>query len=255
MNRSNEPLFDPRVADWLEEAPNTAPDQALDVILAAFPSIKQRSAPRGPWRFVMPTYAKALAAAAAVVVVVLSSAWLLGTRPDPSVGGPGPIVSPSPSPAPSGSPSGAASPSSPGSTVSFTSPIYGYTVSHPAPYQPTPATEAWVDGIVGNAAPWVDRFFSPTSFVGIASQPLDGAETPSAWMDAYATLAATRQPCDVPDDTWSDATIQGVDGRRAEFDCEGTAAVEIVWVADGQGWVITGERAVVDLMVETFTTD
>ena len=51
MNRSDETLFDPRIADWLEDDPHTAPDQALDVVLAAFPSINQRRAWRVPWRF------------------------------------------------------------------------------------------------------------------------------------------------------------------------------------------------------------
>ena len=51
MNRSDEPLFDPRIADWLEDDPYEAPQQALDVVLAAFPSITQRHAARVPWRF------------------------------------------------------------------------------------------------------------------------------------------------------------------------------------------------------------
>ena len=50
MTRSDEPLFEPRIADWLEDDPHAAPDQALDVVLAAFPSIKQRRAWRVPWR-------------------------------------------------------------------------------------------------------------------------------------------------------------------------------------------------------------
>ena len=49
MNRNDAPLFDSRVADWLEEDPDLAPREALEVVLAAFPSIKQRR-PRVPWR-------------------------------------------------------------------------------------------------------------------------------------------------------------------------------------------------------------
>ena len=51
MNRSDEPLFDTRIADWFEDDPHSAPDQALDIVLAAFPSIKQRRAQRAPWRY------------------------------------------------------------------------------------------------------------------------------------------------------------------------------------------------------------
>ena len=50
MTRFDDPLFDPRLADWLEDDPNTAPDQALDVVLASLPSIKQRRAVRVPCR-------------------------------------------------------------------------------------------------------------------------------------------------------------------------------------------------------------
>ena len=46
MTRFDDPLFDPRLAEWLEEDPNAAPDQALDVVLASFPSINQRRAVR-----------------------------------------------------------------------------------------------------------------------------------------------------------------------------------------------------------------
>ena len=42
MNRSTEPDFDQRIADWLEDDPNLAPRQAIETVLAAYPSIPQR---------------------------------------------------------------------------------------------------------------------------------------------------------------------------------------------------------------------
>jgi hypothetical protein len=254
MNRSDESLFDPRIADWLEEDPHTAPEPALEVVLAAFPSIKQRRAWRAPWRFTMPTVTKGLAVGVTALIIVIGGAWLLGPR-QPSVGTPSPSVGPSASPEAGATPTSTPPTTRPATTTSFTSPLYGYTVDHPVAYQPTPATERWVDGFVGNTEPWVDRFFSPASFVGIASQSLNGTETPAAWIDAYVASAADRQPCGVPVDAWTDTTVSGAEGRRAEFDCQQSAGLEIVWVADDRGWVISGERAVVEQMLDTFTTD
>ncbi|HEX5014419.1 MAG TPA: hypothetical protein VFV72_09710 [Candidatus Limnocylindrales bacterium] len=96
MNRSDEALFDPRVADWLEDDPHNAPQQALEVILAAFPSIKQRRARRMPWRSPFMSIPKLAFAVAAVAVVVGGSLLLLGpwSRND-GVGPPALTASPS----------------------------------------------------------------------------------------------------------------------------------------------------------------
>jgi Tol biopolymer transport system component len=95
MNRSDETLFDTRVSDWLEDDPHSAPDQALDIVLAAFPSIKQRHANRVPWRFLDMSSPLKLAFGAAAVAVVLGGVFLFGPwRPEANVATP-----PSPSPA------------------------------------------------------------------------------------------------------------------------------------------------------------
>jgi hypothetical protein len=108
MNRSDEPLFDPRIAGWLEDDPYTAPDQALEVVLAAFPSIKQRHALRAPWRFNPMSAPLKLAVAAAAIAVVGGGAFLLGPWGRTNVGPPGPTassVTPRPTSAASASPS------------------------------------------------------------------------------------------------------------------------------------------------------
>jgi hypothetical protein len=82
MNRSNDPLFDSRIADWLEDDPNRAPDQVLDTVLAAVPSISQRRALRVPWRLPpMSTLSRATAVASAVVALVLVTAGLYVVGP------------------------------------------------------------------------------------------------------------------------------------------------------------------------------
>ncbi|HET9346300.1 MAG TPA: hypothetical protein VFO05_11430 [Candidatus Limnocylindrales bacterium] len=255
MNRSGEPLFDSRIADWLEEDPHRAPDQTLQVVLAAVPSLKQRGALRAPWRNPFMSIPIKVGLSAAAVVLAASAVFLFVRGPQGSTGAPSPTPTSAASPVstPAASPStGAPSPRQP-ATTTFTSPVYGYTIEHPTAFLATAATEPWpAGGIVGNEEPWVDRFFSNTSFVGIASQPLASGETPDAWMSAYADAAVDRG-CSVPADAWTDVTIRDIPGRRADFDCNDFEGVELVWVIGDRGWVMTGGRAVVDLMVENLT--
>ena len=89
MNRSDESHFDARIADWLEDDPHAAPNPALDVVLAAFPSIKQRRAARAPWRFPDMSAPLKLAFAAAAVAVVVGGVILFGPwRPASNVAAP-----------------------------------------------------------------------------------------------------------------------------------------------------------------------
>lgn len=253
MTRSDEPLFDPRLADWLEDDPHTAPDRTLEVVLAAFPSIKQRRASRVPWRIpAMSAPLRLGLAAAAVVIAAVGGVYLLQSGSGPGVGGP----SPSSQPASVGpSPSAAASTAAPATPQisTFTSPLYGYTVDHPAAYRPTAATEAWpAGGVIGPDQAWVDRFLAQptgaTVFVGIASQEVPAGQTADQWLAAYAASVATRE-CAVPLDAWTDTTVAAAAGRRAEFVCDGHDGAEVAWVVDGRGWVATGQPAVVDLML------
>jgi len=104
--RELDPGFDPRLADWLEADPNQAPDQVLDTILAAAPSIPQRRRHWLPWRSrPMNRLVLAGAAIAAVVAVGVSGMLLLPrSGPDPGIGAssspppPSPPASPTPSP-------------------------------------------------------------------------------------------------------------------------------------------------------------
>ena len=98
MNRSDEPLFDARIADWLENDPHAAPDQALDIVLAAFPSIKQRRAMRAPWRLLDMSSPLKLAFGVAAIAVLVGGVLFLGPwRPAANVAA-GPTASPSASP-------------------------------------------------------------------------------------------------------------------------------------------------------------
>jgi hypothetical protein len=257
MTRSIDPLFDPRLADWLEEGDSTAPEQALEIVLASFPSIKQRRAVRVPWRTTSMSSTLRLGLAAAVVVAAaLGSVYFLGSRSNSSVGGPGtpaPTVAPSPSAAPSESP--AAVQTTRPNWTTFTSPLYGYTVDHPTAFQAAAATEEWPLGeIVGKEEPWVDKFFAAvgqTTFVGIASQQLPAGLAAEAALTAYQEQV-TERLCAVPLDAWTDTTVLDAPASRAEFSCGDSPAVEYAWINGDRGWVISGNPDVVELMLESF---
>ena len=253
MTRFDDPLFDPRLADWLEEDPSTAPDQALDVVLASLPSIKQRRAVRVPWRNRDMTNTLRLGLAAALVVAAtLGGLYVLSSRTGPSVAAP--ETSP---PAQSAPPSAAPSPSAAANRTTFTSTQYGYSVEYPTPYAVVPATEPWTgSGQIGPEEPFVDRFFAPnsTTFVGIAALPRPEGVSDQAFETQYKEHVADRG-CPVPLDAWTDATVGDVPAQRAEFECGGSQGVELIWVAGDTGYVISGEPAVVELMAETITVE
>ena len=257
MTRSIDPLFDPRLADWLEGDDSTAPEQALEIVLASFPSIKQRRAVRVPWRTTSMSSTLRLGLAAAVVVAAaLGSVYFLGSRSNSSVGGPGtpaPTVAPSPSAAPSESP--AAVQTTRPNWTTFTSPLYGYTVDHPTAFQAAAATEEWPLGeIVGKEEPWVDKFFAAvgqTTFVGIASQQLPAGLAAEAALTAYQEQV-TERLCAVPLDAWTDTTVLDAPASRAEFSCGDSPAVEYAWINGDRGWVISGNPDVVELMLASF---
>ncbi|MEO5703953.1 MAG: hypothetical protein ABIR64_03035, partial [Candidatus Limnocylindrales bacterium] len=102
MNRDPDPMFDPRIADWLETDPTDAPAQVLTTVLAAVPSISQRRASRVPWRFPTMFSSARLATASIAGAVALVAGLTLFWRASSNVAVPG-------SPAPSNS-TGPASP-------------------------------------------------------------------------------------------------------------------------------------------------
>ncbi len=188
--------FDPRIADWLEDDPNNAPDQALDIVLAAFPSIKQRHASRLPRRFTMTTLPRlALGAVAAIVVIVLAGAFLV--RPPASgVGGGGPTPSPSTPPAsvapsapPSPSPSAASGPMDTSTWTSYTSTRYGFTIGHPADWSVIPSDRLWAFPADTTCCPppGTETFLSAPGDVGVSvwSVALPKGTTTDAWIEAY----------------------------------------------------------------------
>jgi hypothetical protein len=190
MNRSDPSLFDARIAAWLEEDPHLAPDQTLPVVLAAFPSIKQRRA-RAPWRTIeMPSLARFAAAGAALVVVALGAVALFG----PLLGsGPGvtPVATPTPAPTPSATPSLAPTPvptMGPIDTSTWTavgSPRYGIRVAHPPDWTHQVADHDWTMAEAMDFESTAhERFRSPEGDVGVSAWAIDpGADAPLGSVD------------------------------------------------------------------------
>jgi hypothetical protein len=240
------------IAAWLEDGPFELPAEtrrAIAVGLRTQPRAR-RMAFHGGFGMT-PLVRTVTAAGAAIVVLAIAGALILGRSPSASVGA---SSSPSPAASPSsdtGSSTGAGSSGT--AAVSFTSPLYGYTVSHPAAYLPTPATATW-DGSsdVGPDNAQADRFFGgpQRNFVGMASLALPAGTTGTAWMDAYVTAVAGR-PCAIPRTAWTETTQNGVPARHADFSC-GSDAAELIWVTGSTAWILTGERATVGLMAPTF---
>jgi uncharacterized protein DUF4232 len=88
--------FEDRLDDWMEDGPTRAPDQLLDTVFAAVPSIPQRrGAWRVPWR-VSPMLGFARAVAGIAIAIALGSAALLFLVFRPSGGDVGSQASSSP---------------------------------------------------------------------------------------------------------------------------------------------------------------
>jgi hypothetical protein len=106
---SSKSPFEDRLDDWMEDGPNRAPDQVLDTVLAAVPSIPQRrGAWRVPWRSTpMLGFARALAGIAIALALATAALVFLVLRPTGGDVG----SSPSPSPAAVAVASASASPS------------------------------------------------------------------------------------------------------------------------------------------------
>ncbi len=204
MNPHDQASFDPRVADWLEDDPNHAPDQALEIVLAALPSIKQRRAWRVPWRFTMTTLPKLAIGAAAVLAIVIGGAFFLrpGSSDLGAGGGPAatstPIATTSPSPSPSQTASPTPSPDSldTATWVPFSSSRYAYSMKHPASWTTSPSTRAWT--LATDRTDWLttasDGFHAGdgTVYFSVFAAPIPAGTTAAQWI---ATYHGQANPC------------------------------------------------------------
>ena len=261
MTRSDTLLFDPRLATWLEDDPYVAPDEALDVVLAAIPSIKQRRAWRVSWRAPLMNAPLRLGVTAAAVLGIVGVSLI---AINPVILGVGSGTG-SPASSPTALPSESAAPASTRASlpatqppVSFTSPLYGYTVTRPGDWTVTPAANPWPEGTaLGDR--YADTFQGPPGAyedfddVYVAAQPVPAGMTADAWLLDYAErLAASGRDCKGPVDAWTDAVVGTLTIRRIDLECQAIRLSDIAFVVDGTGYVMTGNREVIALYLDTF---
>jgi hypothetical protein len=192
-----------RIADFYSiEAPARAPDWVLHTTLETIDTTPQRRVIfRVPWRFPhMNTLTKV--AIAAVVVIAVGALGLSVLRPSTSsnVGGQ-PTASPSPSPSPTFGATIIPEPP-PALTETFTSKRHGFSISYPAGWDTTDATEPWTaPGLPNFSEPSGDFMYDPTLtdhlFLVVASKPLAGQDG-AAWADQLLNAMAANDDCALP---------------------------------------------------------
>lgn len=250
MNRGPDQLFDSRIADWLEADPNTAPDQALEVVMAAIPSIRQRRRGLfglGGWRTNQMTGSlKLVMGAAAALVVAIGGLYFLAPLNAPGLGGPVASVAVSPSASASASPA----PIDPATWVPYTSERFGYTLDHPADWTISPSRFDWEPGTIhSEESQWPDELSDPeggyngggyTIYAG--RQALEPGQTPESWAAQYITdkaLDAGGVCGDISTARYEPVDIDGETGQRIDMVCAGasfyTAAIV---VHDGSAYLV-----------------
>jgi hypothetical protein len=219
MNTTN-PYFDDRIADWLEDDPTVAPAQVLDTVLAAVPSISQRRGPaawlrRAPFR-VAPFPLVRLA----MVVASLVLAALLGM-------------------AISGDPKANPSPTAAGQAT-FTSPVYGYTVTYPATWSVVPGKRP----ISADVLPCAlceepdNIWIAPDlTAITIAGSQLPSGMTLADWTASVNDRIPTRfvvfSGCLAGQEA---VTVDGEPGTLSTYDCPTQVVLWITVVHAGAGW-------------------
>jgi hypothetical protein len=243
MRPQDQATFDPRIADWLEDDPNIAPDPALQIVLAAFPSIKQRRASRLPWRIPSMNGMTRLAlSAVAIVAVAVGGLLILRPGSAPGIVG-GPPATPTPNPTPTPVPSITAAPTpiaTPVSTVGwlpFTSARYKYDIRYPAFLTAAQSVRQW--SMAADRSDWLspaNDTFEGRVGVTVFSVALPAGTSSDAWIASYFAEGGRLEspaPCG---ETPVDLATKQVDGHPVVFwresdnaaNCGGTTAFVVV---------------------------
>jgi hypothetical protein len=264
MNSTIDPLFDQRVADWLEADPDRAPAQVLESILAAAPTIPQVR-PLPAWAgWGRPVQAMA----AAVLILAVSLAGFVAFRLAGYGGPPLPTPTPSPSPTPA-----ATQPVTPSTTLEpFTSEGYGYTVSHPANWR----AHAGTTNLGAVFYPYdysqgVDYFSATAPDVSdpgliVAGPTVDPGTTLEGWIADIEQLQATNMGCSAPDASEQLAIDREPAVALTWLDCpeyllwagvvHGGRAYHVIWIdhyAVGNPTLQATDRAAFDRILASFS--
>lgn len=213
-----ERVLDRYLADGAEQIPDRVMDAALDEI----DQTPQRRALRAPWRLnPMSTFLKPVLAAAVVAAAVVVGGIYL-TRDEVAIVG-APTAAASPLTAASAAPSAASTPYQYdlSTWVPFRSERYGYTMSHPARWEPTAALRDWSAESDPRAMPGdgTDMFLNETQRLGISVMAVDVPPDVSdeEWITDYYELL-TSPDCD-PIDDLQPITVGGRPGLIESGNC------------------------------------
>jgi hypothetical protein len=143
--------------------------------------------------------------------------------------------------------------------VSFTSPLYHYTVSRPGDWVVTPATVPWPAATtLGTNPATLDWFEGPAAEedyvrVIVAAQPVPAGMTAADWMlDNAERQAASGRDCKGAVDAWTDAIVGSLAIRRVDLTCYGMGLSDVAFVVNGTGYVMSGNQPVIALFLSTF---
>lgn len=196
------------LTDFLEDAPDRAPDPLLEIVLADL-----RTAPqRGGWRLalrrlpMLGSTAVRYSAVAGVVVIASVIAFGLWTGRVNPIGAPGNTLSPPPTAlaTPTRTPATSPTPTGTPAWETYTSSEYGILIGHPADWSVNPAQRAW--DMDTDAPDWLspamEDFTAPAGDVRVSvwSVPFEfeaefaGTTEVEAWIDEYC-LKTDSVPC------------------------------------------------------------
>jgi hypothetical protein len=185
MTRAIDPMFDQRIADWLEDDPTAAPAEILEIIVAALPSVPQRRTLGSALdRWSRPAWV----GMAAAVTLAVGLAGLLLLQ--------GPRIGPAPSPTATASPAAL--------TKSAAAPLHHYAASLP---------EDWTVAL-GQTEAEADTFSGPDGTLTVTYALMPGGSSQEAWaLEAFrARIADLGGSCLTTDaNSWRPSRV-GVEG-------------------------------------------
>jgi hypothetical protein len=207
-------LFERAMHDWLESGSDRTPPAAIDAVLLAVKTTPQERDLRIPRRFNLMTFPMRLAAVVAILAVVGVGA--LTFFRGPGFGTSTPTLEPTASPLPTAMPFSTLAPLDPPSFRQYTSPLYGFTIGHPAEFVEESAIRPWsfeVDAAAFPADGSEDNFIGGPDGAQVRVSAWSLAVTPGttidAWIESYCT--AQGEPCPSPRDRATDVTAAAGD--------------------------------------------
>lgn len=206
--------FDRRIADWLAGDPNEAPETVMSAVIAALPTVRQRRGVRRRWASErrLDGLARATVGVTALVILIVVLSVIAQDRARVGAS-PSPYVPP---------------------RTTFTSSLYGYSLTYSSAVSAYAGQTAWSPG-----QPWHIRWVADTfegmwrRFSVVSTGFPEGASV-ADWI--ARNVAPGTGPCpDAPVGTWKDGVVAGLTARVRVGRC----VVDAVVIADERVYVLS----------------